>query len=346
MKEDISCYLVRRELMKFNYSFIALSFLWGAVFVTSLSYSAAITYGNKYALRFGDKVAAYCVCRWLSYIYNLEFYYTPFDNGDQLMGSVTQKHVGDYPDKRKIYINSALEINSKDEDILYIAPYDHATADVEIDWNDKVFVKLIKEEISLIDQSIKQKIEIPLDHYPVAMHVRRGGGADRKLFQEDVVTSIEGWVNEDWDEDSYADKMWPERFPSDIYYIEQLKTFALLHPDKKLYVHIFTDDPVPAKIAQKYMVALSNPLIQFGYRTENNAHNNNVLEDFFAMMDFDALIRAGSYYSGMAGYIGEIGYVVWPRSCEWKGRRLITTEVYLAERRDGKISVRYIDVEN
>ena len=75
-----------------------------------------------------------------------------------------------------------------------------------------------------------------------------------------------------------------------------------------------------------------NPRIQFGYRTKDNKHNSNVLEDFFAMMDFDALIRSGSHYSAMAGVLGGISYEVSPASYRWEGKKLIIPSVDIVER--------------
>lgn len=332
--------------MKLIYFATYCFFFWATLATTSLSFSAGITYASWYADRFGDYIAAYCDCRWLSYKHNLEFYFKPFKYSDQLVASITHKQAKDCTSKRELWITSAREINSNDDDLLYVIR-DQDTSDVCIDWNDRSFLKLIKEEIYPVDQSIKKELVIPQDHYSVALHVRRGGGGDRKLFQEDVMATIEVWEKRDfWHEGEYADVFWPTRFPSDKYYIEQLRALALCHPDKKLYVHIFTDDPAPEKIAEKYEKALNNSQIQFEYRKENNKHNTNVVEDFFAIMNFDALIRSSSFFSGMAGLIGEVSYIVYPIDYWWEGRKLITTRVRIIERIGGKTVSRDVDVEN
>ena len=165
--------------------------------------------------------------------------------------------------------------------------------------------------------------------------MRRGGGADLKLFQEDIVVNYR-------DNSSYADKIWPKRFPPDSYFIDILEAITLRHPDKKFYVHVFTDDPAPEKIAKKYEAALNNPRIRFGYRTTDNKHNSNVLEDFFAMMDFDALIRSGSHYSAMAGVLGGISYEVSPASYKWEDKKLIIPSVDIVERNGDYASSGYI----
>ena len=59
----------------------------------------------------------------------------------------------------------------------------------------------------------------------------------------------------------------------------------------------------------------------------------NVLDDFFAMMNFDYLIRAGSAYSEMAGNLGRVKMEIWPYDLRWEGNTLIITEVGIAERK-------------
>ena len=245
-----------------TYSFLLLV----ALTMPHTTYSqSSITYGGWIG-RFGDYLMTYCESRWLSYIHNLEFYYKPFDYGNYLVASIVHKHIEDC-NKKKVALNSALEINPN-EDVLYVTE-DYRTKDIRADWTDKEFLKIIRSEIALIDPSIKKMIDIPKDHYSVALHIRRGGGADAKLCQEDITIGIEGWLNDDgktW----CPDKVFPTRFPPDTYYIEQIRTLMLLNPDKKFYIHIFTDDPAPNKllknirlfsIAHKYSLAAPQTML-------------------------------------------------------------------------------------
>lgn len=326
--------------------------IYAAIGNSAILPSNGITYSGSYANRLGDYLVSYCDCRWLSYIHNLEFYYKPFKYCDQLTASVCHKQASENTNKKEIQLTSAFQINSEDDDVLFVGD-DHMIANVQIDWNDRPFVKILKSEISPLGVLTGQKIEIPHNHYAIALHVRRGGGADRKLFQEDVAICAEGvnliyknWPTPDqWDESTSADKIWPERFPSDIYYIEQLRDLSDLNASKKIYVHIFTDDPCPEQIAAKYEAALGNPQIQFGYRKQNNSHDTNVLEDFFSIMSFDALIRPASHYSEIAAAIGEIPYEVFPKYSRWEGRKLITTHISIIERKEGKVTTKSIDLK-
>ncbi len=132
----------------------------------------------------------------------------------------------------------------------------------------------------------------------------------------------------------HVDLEYPERFAPDTYFIKQLRYVLDLYPDTKMYVHIFTDDPSPHLIAQKYERILNNPRLTFGYRTSENRHDSNVLDDFFSMAEFDVLIRPSSGFSEMAGRLGRPSLEIRPLAdhYRWEGRRLIITEVGVRER--------------
>ena len=159
-------------------------FFYASLGMVSITLSSnGITYAGLWANRFGDYLVSYSECRWLSYIHNLEFYYNPFKYGDQLIASICHKQINDHTQKRTIGFGSALQINSRDDDVLYIGD-DHMISDVQIDWDDRSFVKLLKEEISPINLSSKQTIEIPANHYSIALHVRRGEAQTENSFRK------------------------------------------------------------------------------------------------------------------------------------------------------------------
>jgi hypothetical protein len=88
----------------------------------------------------------------------------------------------------------------------------------------------------------------------------------------------------------------------------------LHYPEKKIYIHIFTDDEPPEKIVDYLKKQVQNHPVTYGYRKEKNKHNRHVLEDFFAMMQFDVLIRPISNFSKMAEYLGNHSLVITPVS--------------------------------
>jgi hypothetical protein len=100
-----------------------------------------------------------------------------------------------------------------------------------------------------------------------------------------------------------------------------------------LYVYIFTDHQDPASLKKKFKRALNNPRITFGYREQDNAHNANVLEDFFSMMDFDCLIRPGSHFSRFVQRLGNNKVVIYPESVK-KINGKLTIDVINIKRRN------------
>jgi hypothetical protein len=242
--------------------------------------------------------------------------------------SIKLQHRTEHTFKKEVTISDANQIDHNKSGIIYIG--DGFLANNHIDFENNEFVELLRSEIWPIIPI--DKINLPEDHYTVALHVRRGGGYDHQLYQKDTIVNIRS---------KYADRNYPKRFPPDSFYIDQLKYVAALHADKKIYVHIFTDDPKPSTIAKKIETAVGNPRLTFGYRTKANRHDKNVLTDFFNMMNFDCLIRADSNYSEMAGSIGRLSLEIAPAEHFWHGKELSITEKKLISRTEGKTVIEY-----
>ncbi len=307
--------------------------LYQAIYANGITYS--FTGG-----RFGDNLESYCHARWLSYKHSLEFYYRPFRYSEMLVMHQTLKQFQDHTEKNEIPIETAKQISNHHDDVVYIT--DPFAADIHIDWDDQYFLDLVQNEI--LPVTPLPPIEIPQDHIGVALHVRRGGGYDFRLAQADILVSAEFIPQNPSDyKIQHSDHACPRRFPPDAYYIGQLKYIASLFPEKLIYAFLFTDDPQPDKIAAKYSEALNNPKISFDYRKNQNSPEArdalqspsglNVLDDFFAMMNFEYLIRAGSAYSEMAGNLGKVKMEIWPHDLRWEGNTLIITEVGITERK-------------
>ncbi len=58
--------------------------------------------------------------------------------------------------------------------------------------------------------------------------------------------------------------------------------------------------------------------IQWGTREEGNRHDLNVMDDFFALLDFDCLIRPDSNFSICAEILGNHKVVVSPENVTWE----------------------------
>lgn len=243
--------------------------------------------------RFGDNLLSYSRAKWLSYKFNIPVLYLPFKYSDQLMIHEQEAiytlelayefdHIIRIPDKKKYQL-------LPNNNTLYIS---HWGADVTIDWFDQTFIEDLKKNI--YPRTPVQKVAIPENCISIAAHVRNGGGFSADTQQEK--------------------ERCPLRFVPDQFFIDQIARISEMFPEQSLYVYIFTDHTDPKQLKKKFKAALNNPYITFGYREQDNAHNANVLEDFFSMMDFDCLIRPGSHFSRFVQRLGNNKVVIYPES--------------------------------
>lgn len=201
----------------------------------------------------------------------------------------------------------------------------------------------------------------------VALHVRKGGGVDwplgsiqefnvdQPLLKENELylycnnpaiscTSIwplrclpgPAFITETknlfFKKNYYADYIWSIKFPPDQYYIEQVKTLASFLPDKHLQIQIFTDDPVPEQIVSRYAQALQAlPNLSFYYRTTENNHDKNVIEDLFAIAQSDCLISASSSFAFAAMLLGNHSVIIFPEHAITLPDRVIIDKVHIVK---------------
>lgn len=255
--------------------------------------------------RFGDNLVSYAQAAYLAYLSGLPLLYFPFPYADELMIHENERMYTAQEHERfyatvKVLRNPLAKL-SKNNNTLYISRW---KTEIEIDWCDENFVAKMKKNIA--PRYEIKKVAIPENMISIAVHVRNGGtfGADTPEEKERC----------------------PLRFVPEEFFIAQIDRIAQMFPDQMLYVYIFTDHPYPVQLAQKFQLALKNPRITFGFRTENNSHKLNVLEDFFSMMDFDCLIRPGSHFTRFVQRLGNNKLVIYPESIkEINGKKVIDT---------------------
>jgi len=131
---------------------------------------------------------------------------------------------------------------------------------------------------------------------------------------------------------SYEDINVPLRLPPEQYYIDQIKMLSKILNDPPLFVYIFTDDANPKRIVNKFNEVLQKPNITFACREQGNRYDTNILEDFFAMIKFDCLIRPHSHFSMSAQLIGNHKIVIYPRIGVWYGNKLVINDIGIAIR--------------
>lgn len=127
---------------------------------------------------------------------------------------------------------------------------------------------------------------------------------------------------------SFSDREHPTRFPPLQFYIDQIKFLYKNLNNRPLFIHIFTDHPKPQMLVDEIKKHIDAPNITYSYRQEGNSHDNNILDDLFAMMEFDCLIRPGSSYSKFAQLLGKHKIIIYPAKTTWiEEKKLLVNEV-------------------
>ncbi len=293
--------------------------------------------------RLGDQLIAYLHAKWVSYKYNLPFIYVPFPGFELFdLDEIEKKNSIIFRDQFKnkftLRPRQSLEkfMESESSDVLFIIPFfsenfeEHEPASYiathsapmpyfKVNWDDPGFHMLVKKLIK--PKSQLSLIIPPKDRISIAVHIRKtSGDFDAPL--------LNGMKREDFDPTKiYSDIVCPLKHAPESFYLEQTKNMISFFPDKNFYIYLFTDDPNPLAIYNKFKQAIPNDSIIWDYRKTNNNHLNNVLEDLFSMIQFDCLVRPASNYSIIASIIGDFKVVISPLHHYWKNTTLVIDEV-------------------
>jgi hypothetical protein len=273
-------------------------FLLFLLFATQTISPHAITYELNGG-RLGDNLSTYCKAKWLSYKFGIPLLYKSFEYSDQL-----HLHTADllFSEELKTTFDAIIKVNSMDdiknnkkENVLFVTNFYTQTPGLyEYSLQDAQFAQEIKRLLTP-----NTSIEFPEKEkncITVALHVRTGGGFDPK---------------------NSAQK-WPTKFPPHSYYLQQLKTLRkLTESSLSLKIYLFTDDANPGEIVKNYAQELNDSTISFEYRKEDNAHDANVVEDFYAMAQCDCLIRSSSLLAKATELLGAYSIIMYPPYGYW-----------------------------
>ena len=273
--------------------------------------SNAITYTFSGG-RFGDNLLAYFHAKWIAYKHRLPFLYKPFPHSDRLALHERDSPLGSsFLFGVEATLIDEAQIQASASSTLFTIPFfpepsfKNRNNPFAVDWEDPGFREEMihcltpKEPIALFP--------LPKDRKTVGVHVRRGGGFDSPAVHYE----------------------YPLKFPPDSYYIEQIERIANLYRNEPLYVFIMTDDPHPEIIAEKYRKALKNPRLEFDWRKGETGPDQNVLEDFFLIPQFDALILCDSNFSLVASKISNGSALIFPVNYAKKKGSVKITRVQL-----------------
>ncbi len=264
----------------------------------------AITYeGGE---RFGDKMIIYGQARYLSYITSVPLLWKPFLYSDLLTVDYEAKpfaeHQWRYP--KKFYIRTGADLkeffrqirDSQTPPTLYIYDYkpldlsewDRPNTDwaicMNIAWHDPGFADYFRK-------SCQPKIPIPDLTKPgrlnVADHVRTYSGGDNR----------EGF---------------PLKQTNLAYHKRQIRRIYEYNLKRPMHVFLFTDTKKPLEILEIFKEAFKGDDIVFDVAVHENVDVDYVIQDFFAMQKFDALISTQSSFSMMASCVGDFDMVIYP----------------------------------
>ena len=300
---------------------------------------SAVTYVLRKTSRFGDYIALYSAAKFLSEKYGIQLLYKRFPFSHLLAMDLHEKK---YDKGLLNQFKKILPIRSEKEFIKQADPkqpllynicrvgfsFEEICAYAE---TNAAFYDTLRKMIAPIKPL--DEFWLPQDRITVAVHVRKGGGYDRPLSS---IQQFDGHLNSvEYTQTvvgcklyyTYIDQKFPLKFPPDQYYIDQIKKLSTMLNDAPLYVYLFTDDSNPIAILEEYEWIIGKSNILFNCRREENRHDLNVIEDFFAMTKFDCLIRPQSNFSKGVQLIGKHKIVIHPKKAAWVNGKLIINMV-------------------
>ncbi len=263
--------------------------------------------------RLGDNLVAYAHAKWVSYRYGIPILYRPFhmsnlfvfDDVEMIWTEEVEKKFNirvEFKQSNKIdeFIQKVFFFDK----VLYIIPYFpesrwELVANAHrspyfpyfaTDWKDPGFRALLKRLIA--PKTPVAPMILPQNKITVALHLRKGGGYD----------------------DANAALGFPLKFPPDEFYMEQLRNLYYKLNEQPLYVHLFTDEQDPGAIEVIYQNAFSDLNIEFGCRKKGNRWDANVVEDLFALTQFDCAIHGESNFPTVASFLADYEVEIVPKT--------------------------------
>lgn len=283
----------------------------------------AVTYESVNG-RFGDHLVNYLHAKWISYLYGYRLLYKPFLYSEEFALNESEEL---WTEEKERNFDRVVKYQKQDNflspafgSLLFLIPsfspqpddrqYHQDDPDYfPVGWKDEEFRNQLRAMFRPVKEYPTLLFPQDKDYLTVAVHVRRGGDYDPT--------------------DAYL--VWPLRFPPDTYYIECLKKLCFIFPERPIYAFVFTDDLYPAQIVAKFKEKLGDFPILFDCRTQGNRHDAHVMEDFFAMLHFNCLIRSASNFTLVPAVIGDYQVIMTPKHNVWRINNENSIENYIDE---------------
>ncbi len=269
--------------------------------------------------RLGDNLVAYIHAKYIAHLFDMPLYFKPFTYSDQFMMDKLEKKYdpGIHTGPHVVFEKDEDFAKFQERKALYVIPYfpdfDGEYIDLyhgqsfEMNWEDKKFIAKLKTMIAPVNPI--ETLRLNKNRINVALHIRKAGGSDSVHMSN-----------------LYFLKFAPEDF-----YINQIKRICKCFPTKKIYAHIFTNDPNPQAIAERFQKQLKGFPVKMGFRNGNQ--EPYVLQDFFSMLKFDVIIRSEANLSYIAAKIGKAIIEIFPVRGHWEEGQKIIDEVRMIDKR-------------
>jgi hypothetical protein len=334
---------------------LALNFLVHTAWSAPTVPQYAIT-NDTHFMRLGDQLIGYGKAKWLSEKYKIPFYLSKFEYSDQLALSKFEKKVSQKIKWKKVTIRDEDKLisylknakpNEKQPTLFLIGIVTRISKSTN--FMDELYLTAcqnepFQEKLKKAFQPLVpvERINLPNDMITVAVHVRKGSGGealpgaeqyfdDRGLSVDyDIIdpknintcskltnvplNSIIFFKNKKTDG---IDKIHPNKFPPEQYYVNQLKKLSELLHDAPLFAYIFTDDPMPQELIQRFEKAVNKKNIVFATREKENNYVEHIFDDICMMAQFDCLIRAFSGFSFLSQFLGTHKIIFAPWHSTW-----------------------------
>ncbi len=311
----------------------------------------AITYKIEPWRRLGDMITTVGKADYFAYTYDMKLLYKPFPYSDQFQLHITQQLFT--PELASTYSKTVpfttiaeleKELASADPILFECHFLTQSPILYTFSRTNYHFEQRIKKMFTPLAPI--ERLPKPEGVITVALHVRKGGGFDRPLASTQEYSKEEsplkgvylykhnpaGSYTDVWPlhwpagqayieavrtlvlkRNLFSDYTWPIKFPPDQYYIDQLTYLAQQFEGKNLLVYLFTDDPNPHAIVERYSAALKEyPRLIFSYRQAGNHHTKNVIHDLFCLAQCDCIISASSSFANAAHLLGSHALIIVP----------------------------------
>ncbi len=330
------------------------NFVVDTAWTTPIMPQYAITNDSGF-MRLGDQLIGYGKAKWLAQKYNIPFYLSKFEYSDQLALSNIEKKLSEKIKWQNVHIRDEDTLISylqhtkshRKKPILFLAGIVTRISKIT-NFMDELYLMACQNEQFKIDlkQAFQplvpvEKIKLPNNMITVAVHVRKGSGGEPAIGAEqyfddnnlptkyDIVDTqnikacsmltnvpLNSIIFCSKNEKN-IDKLHPNKFPPEQYYVNQIKKLSELLHDAPLFVYIFTDDPMPQELIKRFEKAVNKKNIVFATRETENNYLNHIFDDLCQMAQFDCLIRAFSGFSFLSQFLGSHKIIFSPWHSTW-----------------------------